>query len=88
MTPPNCTILAGNVKLKQGTALFYCDSCVINNNTKTFEAWGNVHINDSDTANIYSSHLRYLIDKKLAYPRRRCKTHRRQRDTDHPRPGI
>ncbi len=60
-------ILAGNVKLKQGTALFFCDSCVINNNTRTFEAWGNVHINDADTANIYSKHLRYLIDKKLAY---------------------
>lgn len=60
-------ILAGNVKLKQGTSLFYCDSCVINNNTKTFEAWGKVHINDADTTNIYSNHLRYLIDKKLAY---------------------
>jgi lipopolysaccharide export system protein LptA len=60
-------ILAGNVKLKQGTTFFYCDSCVINNNTKTFEAWGKVHINDSDTTNIYSNHLRYLTDKKLAY---------------------
>jgi lipopolysaccharide export system protein LptA len=60
-------ILAGNVKLKQGNSLFWCDSCVINNNTRTFEAWGRVHINDSDTANIYASHLRYLIDKKLAY---------------------
>ncbi len=60
-------ILAGNVKLKQGTSLFFCDSCVINNNTKTFEAWGNVHINDADTVNIYASHLRYLINKKLAY---------------------
>ena len=60
-------ILAGNVKLKQGTALFYCDSCVINNNTQTFEAWGNVHINDADTANVYASHLRYLIDKRVAF---------------------
>lgn len=60
-------ILAGNVKLKQGTSLFFCDSCVINNNTNMFEAWGNVHINDADTANIYSSHLRYLINKRLAY---------------------
>jgi lipopolysaccharide export system protein LptA len=60
-------ILAGNVKLKQGTSYFWCDSCVINNNTNIFEAWGHVHINDSDTANIYSSHLRYLIGKKLAY---------------------
>jgi lipopolysaccharide assembly outer membrane protein LptD (OstA) len=60
-------ILAGNVKLKQGTSLFYCDSCVINNNTNTFEAWGNVHVNDADTAHIYSSHLRYLTDKRIAY---------------------
>lgn len=60
-------ILVGNVRLKQNTSYFYCDSCVINNNTKTFEAWGNVHINDSDTANIYASHLRYFINKKLAY---------------------
>ncbi len=60
-------ILAGNVKLKQGRSYFYCDSCVINNRNNIFEAWGNVHINDSDTANVYASHLRYLIDKKIAY---------------------
>ncbi len=60
-------ILAGNVALKQGTTFFYSDSCVINNNTKTFEAWGRVHINDADTTHIYSNHLRYLIDKKIAY---------------------
>ena len=61
------TILAGTVKLKQGTALFYCDSCVINNRTQTFESWGNVHINDADTAHVYSSHLRYLIQKRIAF---------------------
>src|SRR5438045_2571713 len=60
-------ILAGTVKLKQGTAYFYCDSCVINNRTKTFEAWGAVHINDADTANIYANHLLYLIDKRVSY---------------------
>ena len=60
-------ILAGDVKLKQASTLFYCDSCVINNNSHTFEAWGHVHINDSDTANAYSNHLLYLINKKLAY---------------------
>jgi len=60
-------ILAGNVKLKQGKSLFWCDSCVINNNTRTFEAWGNVRINDADTANVYANHLRYLIDKRYAY---------------------
>ncbi|MBK8952979.1 MAG: hypothetical protein IPM85_12565 [Chitinophagaceae bacterium] len=63
----NLQILAGNVRLKQGTALFRCDSCVINSYTNTFEAWGNVHINDADTTNVYASHLRYLINKRLAY---------------------
>ncbi|HET9429606.1 MAG TPA: OstA-like protein, partial [Chitinophagaceae bacterium] len=49
-------ILAGKVKLRQASTLFYCDSCVINNNTNIFEAWGNVHINDSDTTDVYSNH--------------------------------
>ncbi|MBL7743603.1 MAG: OstA family protein [Chitinophagaceae bacterium] len=64
------TIISGDVKLKQGNTLFYCDSCVINNNTNVFEAWGRngkVHINDYDTTHIYSSHLRYLIKTKQAY---------------------
>ncbi len=61
------TIIAGTVKLRQGNTLFYCDSCVINNNTKIFEAWGNVHINDADTADVYSNHMRYLMNKKIAY---------------------
>jgi lipopolysaccharide export system protein LptA len=60
-------ILAGNVRLKQGTTFFSCDSCVINNSNNTFEAWGNVHIDDSDTADVYASHLLYLIRRKLAY---------------------
>jgi lipopolysaccharide export system protein LptA len=60
-------ILAGNVKLKQGTSFFDCDSCVINNGANIFEAWGHVHINDSDTANIYASHLIYHIERKVAF---------------------
>jgi len=60
-------ILAGKVRLKQGNSLFECDSCVINKRLNLFEAFGSVHINDSDTANVYSDHLRYLTDKKIAY---------------------
>ncbi len=61
------TIVTGDVKLRQGTALFYCDSCVINSRTNVLEAWGKVHINDSDTAHITANHLRYLGNTKLAY---------------------
>ena len=60
-------ILAGNVKLSQGSTLFNCDSCVINNNNNTFEAWGRVHINDSDTTNVYANHLLYYTKRKVAY---------------------
>jgi len=61
------TILAGNVKLKQGPTYIDCDSCVINNRTKIFEAFGRVHINDSDTAHVYSDYLRYFQDKRFAF---------------------
>ena len=59
-------ILSGKVRLKQDNTIFECDSCVINNRIHLFEAFGNVHINDADTANVYSNHLRYQINKKLA----------------------
>ena len=61
-------ILAGNVRLRQGTTLFSCDSCVINNQTKVFEAFGRVHIND-DTTNVYSNYLKYLANTEMAHLR-------------------
>ncbi len=61
------TIVAGNVKLKQGNTFFYCDSCVQNDRTRVFEAWGNVRIVDGDTATITANHLRYLKDRQIAY---------------------
>jgi lipopolysaccharide export system protein LptA len=61
------TIVSGDVKLRQGNALLLCDSCVINSRTNVLEAWGRVHIIDSDTAHITSNHLRYLGNSKLAY---------------------
>lgn len=67
-TNEDLQILAGNVQLRQNTTLFNCDSCVINNTTKVFEAYGNVHIID-DTTNIYSNYLRYLMTTKKAFLR-------------------
>lgn len=60
-------ILVGNVRLKQGNSIFSCDSCVINKNENLFEAFGHVHINDSDTAHVYANYMRYLTDKRYAY---------------------
>jgi lipopolysaccharide assembly outer membrane protein LptD (OstA) len=41
--------LIGSVQLQKGTTYFYCDSVVIDNKEKIVEAFGNVHMNDSDT---------------------------------------
>ncbi|MBS1920689.1 MAG: OstA family protein [Bacteroidetes bacterium] len=60
-------ILSGNVRLRQGNTLFFSDSCVINNRTRIFEAFGHVHIIDSDTSHAWSDYLQYLSDKKIAY---------------------
>lgn len=60
-------ILSGGVRLRQGTTLFSCDSCVLNNSAKTFLAFGNVHINEDDTVKVWANTLRYLYDQKYAY---------------------
>lgn len=59
-------ILVGKVKIKQGITLFYCDSLVWNERTNYMQAYGNVHINDADSVNIYSQYLQYDGTKKLA----------------------
>jgi hypothetical protein len=59
--------LIGKVKLQEESTFFYCDSMVINQKDNIIEAFGNVHINDSDTTNIYSQYMKYLTDKKYVY---------------------
>jgi lipopolysaccharide export system protein LptA len=56
--------LFGHVKLQQGKTLFYCDSVAINQTGNIIEAFRNVHINDSDTTDIYSQYMKYYVDKK------------------------
>ena len=56
--------LYGHVKLQQGKTLFYCDSVAMNQKANTIEAYGNVHINDNDSTNIYSQYMKYFVVKK------------------------
>ena len=60
-------ILVGKVELQQGTARFYCDSCVLNQTGNSFEAWGAVRLLDADTTDVKAQHLRYLIAERVAY---------------------
>lgn len=59
-------ILVGNVHIRQGATLFWADSVVYNEKTNFMQAYGNVHINDADSVNIYSQYLQYDGAKKLA----------------------
>ncbi len=59
--------VAGNVRIKQGNTLFYCDSAVLNQTANTVEAFGNIHINDNDSVHTYSQYLKYLGREKKAF---------------------
>lgn len=59
-------LLVGNVKLKHESAIMFCDSAVQDESSKSFDAFGNVHIIQGDTINIYSDVLYYDGESKLA----------------------
>lgn len=52
-------VLDGNVKLKHGNTLFYCDSAVRTPAKNSFKAYQNVHIIVNDSIDIYSDSLYY-----------------------------
>ncbi len=51
---------------RQDNATLTCDSAYFYLERNGFEAFGNVHINQADTINIYSDHLNYDGNTKLA----------------------
>ena len=59
--------LVGHAVVNQGKTIFKADSIVINQKENILEAFGNIHINDADTVNIYSQYLKYFGKDKKAY---------------------
>ncbi|CAN5196162.1 OstA-like protein [soil metagenome] len=59
--------IAGDVILKEGNTLFICDSAIINQRLNTIEAFGNIHINQSDSMHAYSQYMRYMGNERIAY---------------------
>lgn len=66
-------MLAGNVFLQQENTKFYCDSAVIDRKTGVVQAFGKVHINDSDSIHTYSDYLIYYSDTKKAFLKKNVK---------------
>ncbi|HQQ12557.1 MAG TPA: OstA-like protein [Bacteroidales bacterium] len=63
---PDIERLIGNVVLRQDSTWFYCDSAHLNEKSKNFDAFGNVHIKVSDTLNIYGDLLKYNGERREA----------------------
>ena len=65
--------LAGNVRIRQGKTLFYCDSAVLDQKQNIVEAFGNIHINDEDSVHTYSQYLKYYGREKDAILKNKVK---------------
>ena len=61
------TTLVHHVKIKQDSTLIFCDSLRMNPHEDYIECFGNVHINDHDSINIYSEYMKYLVSKKFVH---------------------
>ena len=56
--------LFGHVKLQSENTIFYSDSLAMNHKDNIIEAFGNVHINDTDSTDIYSDYMKYFVDTR------------------------
>lgn len=58
--------LVGNVVCKQGNVFLYCDSAFLHDAQNTMDAYGNVHMVQGDTINLYGDKLLYNGNTKIA----------------------
>ncbi len=61
----SATTLVGNVAIKQGKTIIYCDSMIMIKPDNYIDCYGHVHINDNDSVNIYSDYMKYLVDSQF-----------------------
>ncbi|MFO7723458.1 MAG: OstA-like protein [Bacteroidales bacterium] len=60
----------GNVEFRHMGTYLFCDSAYFYEETNKVEAYSNVHIQDSDTLNLYCDFLEYIPGTRLATARR------------------
>jgi len=63
---PDVRILIGSVKLRHDSMYMYCDSALIYDDVNSFEAFGNVRMEQGDTLFIYGDYLYYDGQIQLA----------------------
>lgn len=62
----NAQRLIGNVRIRHNEVLMWCDSAYAYNGTNRVDAFGNVHINQGDTAHLYADMIYYDGDRSFA----------------------
>ena len=62
----NAYRLIGNVRFRHGGALMYCDSAYQYNDVNMVDAFGNVHIIQGDTLDLYGDKLNYNGNSRMA----------------------
>ena len=66
-------ILVGNAMLRQENTFFNGDSIVMNKQKNIIEVFGNIHINDADSVNVYSQYLIYYGNTRIAHLKKNVK---------------
>ena len=61
------TKIVGDVKLRNGSDILYCDSAVLYQNKKIAEAFGNVSIEQADGTQAFADYLKYTGGNKTVY---------------------
>jgi len=61
------TRIVGDVKLRNGSDILYCDSAVLYQNQKVAEAFGNVSIEQADGTQAFADYLKYTGGAKIVY---------------------
>jgi lipopolysaccharide export system protein LptA len=62
----NALRLIGHVRIRHNNVLMWCDSAYSYNGTNRVDAFGNVHINQGDTAHLYAEMIYYDGDRSFA----------------------
>lgn len=70
---PDVHRLVGNVIFEHDSMYLHCDSAYLHETDNSMEAWGNIHIQASDTVNIYGDELIYHGDEQIAEMRENVK---------------
>lgn len=61
----NIQVLTGNIILEHDGVYLYCDSAYLNEVENKVEAFGNIHVESSDTLHLYGRHMLYDGNTKV-----------------------